>query len=273
MLFLIKKNHWKVKSKKRENKVMKFLVMCGLLFSVSFGYAQENLEASEIFKEANKLSSDGDLSKAIAKYKVLEDMDLSSADLYYNMGSTYLMDNDFTYAVLYLERAHKIDPSNKNVNHNLEIARSNIDSDIIEVPDFILLRIWRGVSKIFSPIVWFSIQLLFGMMMIFGIYNWKLKTSSKEKLKGFSISVISIALLLFSLCAGFTSDKMFHRNDTAILLKSGDLKSGADDRSDTLSNLSGGVKLRIKDQIGEWYKVQLINKEEGWVKVSDVGLI
>ncbi len=251
---------------------MRILLTLSFIFSLTFGFAHDSNPA-ELFEQANKLSAEGKLSEALSKYKSIEDMGLASSDLHFNMGTTYLFSNNISHAVLYLEKAHKADPSNTDLKHNLEIARSQIDSDIIEVPDFVLLRVWRGVSKLFSPLLWFILQVIFGLILIYGIYNWKLKDTSALKLRGFSMSIVALTLLIFCICAGFTADKMANKKDTAILMNSGDLKSGADDRSDTLTRLSEGVKLKINDQIGDWYKVQLINKEEGWVKKSEVDLI
>jgi len=249
---------------------MRIFITLTLIMTCSFVFGQD-VEA--VFQQANALSKEGNTEGAISKYKSVETSGMMSVDLYYNLGTSYLKSNDVPNAVLYLEKAHKADPSNANIKHNLEVARSQIDSEIIEVPDFILLRLWRGVCKVFSPLLWFIFQIVLGMVLIYGIYNWKLGDTGAQKFKGFVVTVSSMMLLLFCISAGFTADKMANNSSTAILMKSVDLKSGADDRSETLTNLSEGVKLRINDQIGDWYKVQLINKEEGWIKVEDVSLI
>ena len=46
-----------------------------------------------------------------------------------------------------------------------------------------------------------------------------------------------------------------------------------DNRSDEIENLSAGVKVKILDTIDDWYKVSLVNKEQGWIKVEAVELI
>lgn len=246
--------------------------ICFILFSLSIGISQVD-KAEGLYSEANKLIAEGNIDEGISKYREIEEMGLSSTGLYFNLGTSYLNVDNISYAVLYLEKAHKSDPSNNDIKHNLEIARSRIDSDLVEVPDFILLRIWRGISSTFTPFLWFIFQIIFGVAFVFGIYTWKLRDSSRVKLKGFALALGSLILLLFSISAGFTADKMVNESDSAILMKAVALKSGADDRSDTLASLSQGVKLKINDKIGDWYKVQLINKEEGWIKVSDVHLI
>ena len=250
---------------------MRFLVFFACIILSHSTFAQSN--DGKLFEKATKLSMEGKHGEAIDIYKSIEDKGLSSATLHYNMGTSYLNQNEIAYAVLYLEKAHLTDPSNSNIKHNLEVARSKVDSDIIEIPDFILLRIWRKCANVFSPMIWFILQILLGLILVFGAYKWKFAQQSQAKLKGFTTMGITMILLFLSIAFGFTSESMAHQKDVAILMKPGDLRSGADDRSEALTYLSEGVKLKIRDKIGDWYKVQLLNKEEGWVKVADVLLV
>jgi len=44
--------------------------------------------------------------------------------------------------------------------------------------------------------------------------------------------------------------------------------SGPDARANEVEALTEGVKLTILDKSDSWYKVNLINKEEGWVPME-----
>lgn len=49
--------------------------------------------------------------------------------------------------------------------------------------------------------------------------------------------------------------------------------SAADERSEKKENLSEGVKVKIVDQIDNWYKVLLMNKESGWIEQGQIEII
>lgn len=251
---------------------MKIFIYTILLFTCSVSFSQE-VNPDQLYAEAVALLEEEAYSEAIEKFKQVEALGLTSSYMHYNQGTAYLKLGDVANSVLYLERAFRSEPSNADIRHNLELARSNIDSEIIEIPDFILVRIWRSIAGLFSPVIWFIIEILLAIGLLFGLYKWKFSKVESTRLKGFVAGLVCLGLLLIAILAGYTSDRMVHHKETGILMVSTDLHMGADERSDAINSLSEGVKVKVIDRIGEWYRVQLINKEEGWLKVNDITLI
>lgn len=251
---------------------MKNIVSILLVLLACSCFSQEK-KGEDLYKEAYALLEKEAYSEALDLFIKIEEGGLTSSEMQFNQGTAYLKLGNVAESVLYLERAFRADPSNADIRKNLSIARNMVDSDIVEIPDFILLRAWRAISGALSPLVWFGFELLLGILFVFGLYKWKFSSVQKNRLKGFAIGLISLGVFLIATFAGITSDRMAHQKDIGILMRSTDLHIGADERSDTLTYLSEGVKIKVKDKIGEWVKVQLINKEEGWLKVEDVEIL
>ncbi|MBT8233938.1 MAG: tetratricopeptide repeat protein [Saprospiraceae bacterium] len=252
---------------------MKTFLLIILIFSINISWASDKKNPSLLFNEGNEYFESEEYEQAIAAYKSIANDGYHSAELNNNLGTAYFKIGKIAHAVLAFERAILLDPSDKKIKQNLELARSQVDSEIIEIPDFILVRIWRGLSSFLSPLQWILLQIIFAGLLLLSIYKWKFGKTENERLKGFvSSTPITLCLILFIL-AGFTSDNLAHQKESAILMQSVDLKTGPDARANEIENLPKGIKLKIRDQIDDWYKVQLINKEEGWVEKRVVEII
>lgn len=240
-----------------------FIIILSTLFVCCA--AQQGLDNHQVFLEANLLYSQGNYTKAQSTYESLVNQDMQSSELYYNLANTYFKNNNIGLSILYYEKAKLLAPNNKAINKNLNIAREQVESDILEIPDFLPVRLWRGLSNTLAPIIWIIIQLLMGVILLWGISTFFKSHTSESKLKSIGIIAASILLLIISYAAGNTSHNMSHLHDQGIILTSSMMKSAPDNRSDDIELLSEGVKIQLIDEIDDWYKVRLMNKNIGWV--------
>ena len=109
--------------------IFMFILLSQTLFAV---------DRDSLWVRANDAYSLGEYSTALDIYNHIEREGYVSARLWYNMGNTCYKLQDDGRAILYYERALKLDPSNSDVKHNLEIARLKILDKIEIVPEFIL---------------------------------------------------------------------------------------------------------------------------------------
>ncbi len=218
---------------------------------------------NDAFKESNYVS-------AVSEYSKLLDQGYYSPELYYNLGTSYLQLNQIGKAILYLEKAQIAKPMDGRIRQNLAIARDKVDTTVIEVPDFIILRFWKGFSRLLSPLLWLVLSILMGGILVFGIYRWRMGETSAVKLRGFTTMIIGSVLLLLCHFAGRSSLTQKTDDSVAIVMRSTTLYDAADTRSEELEALSEGVKVRIYDEVDDWYRVSLVNKELGWVTKESV---
>ncbi len=97
--------------------------------------------SDSLFQSANQRYQEGNYEKALEDYRKISESGLESADLYYNMGNAAYRSNSIGYAILYYEKALKMEPAHDDAGNNLEFAaRYQVDT-FEEVPE-LFLRIW-----------------------------------------------------------------------------------------------------------------------------------
>jgi hypothetical protein len=74
----------------------------------------------------------------------------------------------------------------------------------------------------------------------------------------------------FFLATALLSAHHFFRKDEGIIMKSCELKQASSIESPTLRQLSAGEKVKVKDRIGDWYYVALLNLDYGWIQSRDI---
>jgi len=248
-------------------RILNFLIFCFFCTVLTGQEQQQNFTAANTsYEEANYKS-------AFDQYQALINNNQESSELYYNYANAAFKLNKLSTAILYYERALKLSPGDQRINNNLGLAYGSVDTEIIEIPDFLPLRLWKGLCSKISPMIWLVFQFALAMALIYGIYLWRLNTDTKARSKGFKIGVISAFLFLFAFLARSTSVNLNNSRDNGIVMKQTILKSAPDQRSDDLKELSEGVKIKVADSIDDWYKVQLANKETGWINSKNIEVI
>ena len=130
-------------------KIIFILLLAVMPFAARAASQQDSLWNAGVECYAND-----DFSGALECFRALEDQGYSSAELYYNMGNTYFkMSGYIAYAVLYYERALKLDPSYKDARANLDFAHQFTLDKIEKVPEFVLVTWFKSFreTRLFSP--------------------------------------------------------------------------------------------------------------------------
>ena len=84
-----------------------------IIFSILCGLSAMAVKAESLIEQADSAYMNDDFAKAADLYLEAESQEGSSSDLYYNIGNCYYRQNKLGKAILYYERALRLDPSNK----------------------------------------------------------------------------------------------------------------------------------------------------------------
>ena len=249
-----------------------------LSVGLCFGHAQE--DAISTFKQANDLYKESKYQEAIDSYEGLVENGHVSIDLFANLGNAHLKENHIGASILNFEKALLLDPNNSQAKQNIVLAKELIINPVTHIPDFFVQVFWRKMVSQLSVSSWLFIHLfMLGVVLIMALLYWtNVRPSIAEKMKRHWSSLVLMGVLvlfslLFLLCAHQRKEHLYGDNYGIIMEEGISLLDGPDDRSNEVTVLSEGLKGKILDQIDDWYKIQLDDKDEGWLNKSNIELI
>ena len=238
-----------------------------ILFLVSSAvFADDN---SALIEKGNKAYSGKFYQQAIDCYLKVVKNGYEAAELYNNLGSAYFKLNDNSSAILYFEKARKLNPSDEDINYNLNVANAKIVDKIDAIPDFFLVRWYYGIVNIFSYNKW-AILGLISLTVFLGFLSLYLfsKVLSTRKLAFWACSTVFIITILLFVFAQTQYSRINTNNEAIIFAPSVTAKSSPDANSTDLFVIHEGLKVKIIDNVGEWSEIKIANGSKGWVNTS-----
>lgn len=230
-------------------------------------------EIERKFYEAGNLYVNQNYDQALELYHQIESYGLVNEDLYYNIGNCYYYLDDIGHAILYYRKAAIYDPDDPQIQSNLELAREKVamQMDETEIPAFFqyLLFFYYKFSLntlTIAVIVFFTLGILF-----LCIHYLTMKSSHVWMV----LSIIAAALWIILLVS------LFFKYESKVLTLYGvvlpreiTVYTGPGENFEISGNLVAGVEVIVLDQLREnWYHIQLEKGYEGFVAVSDIGII
>ena len=246
---------------------MKKSIFLLLIFS-TFAFAQT---ADSLFADANELYKKGDYTEAIELYKKVEEFQVHSDDLYYNLGNSYYKLNKVASSIYYYEKALKLNPANSDVITNLAFAK-RMKIDAIEVmPKTIFQKFSDSfIYKLtYNSWAWLAVILSFIGAILFLLYHFSY--SSGKKLLYFNTSILSAILLIFAVAFAYKAYDYEENTKSAIIFKqTTEIKNAPTLTSDTVFELHEGTKVQVLDAIDDWKKIKLADGKIGWIVAEDM---
>lgn len=200
---------------------------------------------------------------------------VESVALHYNLGNAYYMQGNYPKAVLYYEKALKLDPSDSDARYNLEFTNSFVKDKIKPVPEFILKNLARKTCYLLSSNTWAVLFLVLLAFSLTAALIFLLSRSHAWRRKGF-YSAIVLLLLAFS-ALGFArwQKSVYRKADSAIvMIPVASVKSSPSEISaKDLFILHEGTKVEILDEVGSWKNISLADGRQGWIPADNLEII
>ena len=186
-------------------------------------------------------------------------------DLFYNIGNAESMKGNIPNAILHYERALRYKPGNKEFQHAIRQVRSQVKNAAIPVNSFFLTDWIKNLLSLLRPGHWAILGLFF---LLAGVLTWlgAIRVFEKYKLKGNLHYKLLLGTGLFILLIAFGSYRQIYRSDEAIIFTECDFREAPTQESPLTRSLHPGEKIIIMDQLSGWFKVNLVNLDEGWIK-------
>jgi tetratricopeptide (TPR) repeat protein len=202
-------------------------------------------------------------------------MGLESAALYCNTGDAYFKQGNVPEAILYYERALKLDPSYEDARFNLELLNSTIQDRIDPVPEFVLKAWSRDICYIMDSNAWAVCFIIFIALALALALLFILSPSVAGRRTGFFTGLVMILLAAFALTFSIWQKKDYMKADNAIVMRPVvSVKSSPSGEASTdLFILHEGTKVKIIDEVGSWNNIELADGRQGWIRSGDIETI
>ena len=245
-----------------------------LLCIPMYGFAADEYVDS-LFNAASAAYSEGNWTDAAKTWTSIENLGLESPALYCNMGSAWFKSGDVAKAMLYYERALKLDPSYEDARYNKTVISDFIQDRIEPVPEFILKTWTRDLCYVLDSDTWSVISLVFLALTAVSVLLLFLSSSLALRRTGFFTAIVSFLLMVMSLSFAFWQKADYSRKDGAIIMTPVvSVKSSPSSEASTdLFILHEGTKVLILDEVGGWRNIELADGRQGWMKSDDMEII
>jgi len=237
------------------------------LIFLSFQGIADQAQLLKHIEAGNKAYNEGLFDQAIEQYTKVTQEGYSSAELYYNIGNAYFKKEDIANAVLYFEKALRLDPGNENIEFNLGLANSRTVDKIEPLPELFLIKWWKSILYSTSLDNWarITISAFILSLILFGLFL--LSPTLILRKTGFYSGIIMMIFTLFTVFVSYQKYQYLKTSNEAIVFDpTVVMKSSPTDKGVDLFIIHEGTKIFIIDQVGEWYEVKIANGSVGWLK-------
>ncbi len=251
------------------------LALAMILALPAASHAQQKEYLDSLWNNANTAYVEGRWADAVEGYEMISNMGLESAALYCNTGDAYFKDMNVPKAILYYERALKLDPSYSDARYNLELVNSGIQDRIDPVPDFVLKAWMKDICYLMDSDAWTVSFIVFLALTLAMALLFILSPSVAGRRTGFFTGIVMLLFAAFSLSFAIWQKNDYMKADDAIVMRpvTSVKSSPSSEAAKDLFILHEGTKVRIIDSVGSWNNIELADGRQGWLPSGDIEVI
>ena len=237
--------------------------------------------ASEIIPKADSAYTKGDYNTALSLYSKAVTTAGSSAELYYNLGNAYYRNGNIPQAIIYYERALRIDPSFSRARENLDFVNDRIIDKSGEYGSF-FSRTATSVALSRTSDTWAYWALGLFIVFIAALVLYFFADRIIIRKIGFFGGIILILCSVFCIIEALYARSLALRTDEAIITAKSVILSTSPraplSRNEEAMLLHEGTKLYIQDSIKVkndttstiWYDVMVDNDHRAWIDAASI---
>ncbi len=223
-------------------------------------------DAVRLYEEGTERLVAGNYAGAVGSYRAAMELGVASTALYYNLGVAYYRLDRLGEAIRFLERARRMEPTDRRILHNLEIARSRIPERFSRLPVRFWTRGWQWIVSAAGAGGLFAIG-AFLWWIPFGLVAWRIRSGSRSSF-GTRVAWTSALAATVLVTAGFMASIRSPYGDQAVIVEPTVplyTSAAGDDAGVTLYE---GLTVDVEAHDGTWLRVRLPNGVTGWVQAA-----
>ena len=245
-------------------------------------YAQDSAHEAEVeWQRGIEAYSAKEYATAKEAFERVEAMGYTSADLYYNLGNTYLklgeqhdrryVEGELGRAILNYRRALKLDPTMEDARYNLDIVY-DYTNDAEPVPHGVMGSMWLAVSGIMSSNGWSVTSIVSLISALVMIMFYLLSSLIALRKVAFFSSIVLIFFFVLSTVFAVSQRRVMERSAEAVILCNDicSVHASPDNTSKVIRQPSQGVSVNILRTHGTWSEIEFVDGEKGWISSKSV---
>jgi len=222
-------------------------------------------------KQANEFYQKNQFEDAIALYTKTVDLQFESAVLYYNLGNAYFKYGEHARAMLWLERARRLDPNNEDITHNIAFVQQKLIDRIEVLPELFIVKWWNTCSKLLTGNQWATLSIITCALFALCILLILLVRISLIRSTSIFIAILALFLTIFSVIFAKKETMRYVQYPEGIIMQHViNVKSTPNEKGSDLFVIHSGLKVGVTDQLNEWMEIRLPNGEKGWILAEQV---
>ena len=234
----------------------------------------ESESVQSLKQKADEAYSKGRYQDAITAYEAALKKG-KSANLYYNLGNAYYRTDNITRAVINYEKARLLAPGDKDILHNLDVARSKT-IDNIQPGEKIFFKVWfENIKTSMGIDTWATVSLisLVVALILFLVYLFVKQMAVRKA--AFYLSICLVIFFIFgNVFASQLKDIATNSKGAVIVSPSVTAKKTPTDEGVDVCILHEGTRVEITDEaLKGWYEIRIADGREGWITSDAVELI
>ncbi|HEY5471243.1 MAG TPA: hypothetical protein VIK07_12035 [Bacteroidales bacterium] len=232
------------------------------------------VSASDKFNKGVTYYSSANYKEALQIWTDIYNTGYRSANLDFNIGNANFKLNNIPGAILFYERAYLLNPTDEDINYNLQISRTLIVDRFQEIPELFFIRWYNLISLVLATNSWAKISIVAFILCLLLLSLYIYSSRYRPKVLGFwfGVSFLIISVISFSFA---TRNKLLvydsHKAIISSPLVSG--KSSPDNSGTDLFVLHEGTKVYFEDEVGGWLEIRLSDGNIGWVTANSLNII
>jgi tetratricopeptide (TPR) repeat protein len=246
----------------------KFIILSLICFQSLLLSASVN---NEIILQANNAYTQNKFNQSIELYKKVIANGYESASLYYNLANAYFKTKNYPSALLYYQKAEKLDPANEKIDFNIAVCNARIIDKIEELPRPFYKKWLADFRFWFSIDTWSIISIVCLFMFFILIAFYLIANRIVIRKTSFYIGFLFLAVTLISFSNALSQYRDIKNSSEAIIFEpTVNVKSSPDASSQDLFVIHEGTKVTIIDKVNNWIEVRIANGSDGWIAETAV---
>lgn len=246
-----------------------------LLVGLPFAAQAQSACPDSLWNAGVQAYTAGDYAQALQDWEGVRAAGLMSRELYYNLGNAYFKTGEIAPAILWYERALRLDPSDADVRYNLDFARSQTQDKIDEVPEIFFEQWGHALCYLLPSNTWAVLAVVFFGLTVALVLLFLLGRTAGQRRLGFFSAIACFLMAFLGWDFAQWQKTEAERQDMAIVMRpvSSVKSSPSADSAKDLFILHEGTRVKVLDNVSGFSNIELADGRQGWIPAGEIEII